>query len=160
MAVERLNGWSRPPVRQILCILANVLKCILSALLLLTLTASAFAQSQAANGAIEGIVSDSSGGVLPGVTVTVINVETGTERAVVTSEKGLYRAPLLPLGKYRVVAELPGFKKFEGTDIQLSVGQTAVVNPTLTVGTLSETITVSGSDIPALDVARIDIGHT
>src|SRR5205085_4199171 len=78
----------------------------------------------------------------------------------VTSEKGLYRAPLLPLGKYRVVAELQGFKKFEGTDIQLSVGQTAVVNATLTVGALSETITVSGSDIPALDVARIDIGHT
>jgi hypothetical protein len=137
-----------------------MLKWILSALLLLTLTPSAFAQSQAANGAIEGTVSDSSGGVLPGVTVTVTNVDTGTERAVVTNEQGLYRAPLLPLGKYRIVAELQGFKKFEGTDIQLSVGQTAVVNATLAVGTLSETVTVSGSDIPALDVARIDIGHT
>src|SRR3954464_7398166 len=137
-----------------------MLKFILSALLSLSLTAPAFAQSQGANGAIEGIVSDSSGGVLPGVTVTITNLDTGTERSVVSNEKGLYRAPLLPLGKYRVVAELQGFKKFEGTDIQLSVGQTATVNATLSVGTVSETITVSSSDLPALDVARIDIGHT
>src|ERR1700730_9565564 len=137
-----------------------MLKYILSALLSLSLTAPAFAQSQAANGAIEGTISDSSGGVLPGVTVTITNVDTGTERTLVTNEKGLYRAPLLTLGKYRVVAELQGFKKAEQKDIQLSVGQTAVVNATLSVGAVSETITVSGSDIPALDVARIDIGHT
>src|SRR3984893_16709967 len=133
-----------------------MLKYILSALLSLSLAAPALAQSQAANGAIEGTISDSSGGVLPGVTITITNVDTGTERTVVTNEKGLYRAPLLPLGKYRVVAELQGFKKAERTDIQLSVGQTAVVNATLSVGTVSETITVSGSDIPALDVARIE----
>jgi hypothetical protein len=132
----------------------------LSALLSLSLTAPALAQSQAANGAIEGTVSDSSGGVLPGVTVTITNVDTGAERAVVTNEKGLYRAPLLTLGTYKVVAELQGFKKFEATDIKLSVGQTAVVNGTLSIGTVSETITVSSSEMPALDVARIDIGHT
>src|SRR5258706_2690883 len=137
-----------------------MLKYILSALLSLSLTAPALAQSQAANGAIEGTVSDSSGAVLPGVTVTVTNLDTGTARSTVTNEKGLYRAPLLPLGKYRVVAELQGFKKFEQTNIQLSVGQTATVNATLSVGAVSETITVSGSDVPALDVARIDIGHT
>src|SRR3954466_2474221 len=137
-----------------------MLKYILSALLSLSLTAPALAQSQGANGAIEGTVSDSSGAVLPGVTVTVTNLDTGTARSTVTNEKGLYRAALLALGRGRVVAELQGFKKFEGTDIQLSVGQTAVVNATLSVGAVSETITVSGSDIPALDVARIDIGHT
>src|SRR3954470_11955590 len=137
-----------------------MLKYILSALLSLSLTAPALAQSQGANGAIEGTVSDSSGGVLPGVTVTVTNVDTGTARSVVTNENGLYRAPLLTIGKYRVVAELQGFKKFQGNDIQLSVGQTAVVNASLSVGTVSETITVSGADIPAVDVARIDIGHT
>src|SRR3981081_1530730 len=120
-----------------------MLNYILSALLSLSLTAPAFAQSQGANGAIEGIVSGSAAVVLPGVTVTVTTVDTGAERSVVTNEKGLYRAPLLPLGKYRVVAELQGFKKFEGTDIQLSVGQTAVVNATLSVGPVSETITLS-----------------
>ena len=126
----------------------------------LALGAPALAQSTAANGTIEGTISDTSGGVLPGVTVTITNVDTGVERSLTTNEKGLYRAPLLPLGKYRVVAELQGFKKFEQTDIRLSVGQTATVNATLAVGTVSETITVSSTDIPALDIARIDIGHT
>ena len=137
-----------------------MLKYILSALLSVSLAAPALAQSQGANGAIEGTVADASGGVLPGVTVTITNTDTGAERVVVSNEKGLYRAPLLPLGKYRVTAELQGFKKFEQKDIQLSVGQTATVNATLSVGAVSETITVSGTDVPALDVARIDIGHT
>src|SRR5262245_23186435 len=134
----------------------------IAAFIIAALAASvpALAQSTAANGTIEGIIVDTSGGVLPGVTVTVTNVDTGAERSVTTNEKGLYRAPLLPLGKYRVVAELQGFKKFEQTEIALSVGQTATVNATLAVGTVSETITVSSTDIPALDVARIDVGHT
>jgi hypothetical protein len=126
----------------------------------LFVSSSAFAQSTAANGTIEGTVQDNSGGVLPGVTVTVVHIETGTERSTITNEKGLYRAPLLPLGTYRVSAELQGFKKFEQTGVKLSVGETAVVNLTLAVGTVSETITVSSQDIPALDSARIDIGHT
>ena len=137
-----------------------MLKILFSALLSVSLAAPALAQSQAANGTIEGTVLDSSGGVLPGATVTVTNIETGAERIVVTNDKGLYRAPLLALGTYKVMAELQGFKKFEATDIKLSVGQTAVVNATLSVGTVSETITVSSADIPALDIARIDIGHT
>jgi hypothetical protein len=58
----------------------------------------AFAQSQSINGTIEGTVRDNSGGVLPGVSVTVTNADTGTSRTVVTNESGLYRAPLLPLG--------------------------------------------------------------
>src|SRR5581483_9831404 len=139
---------------------AHMLRVILSALMTLMVAVPSFAQSTAANGAIEGTVSDSSGGVLPGVTVTVYHTETGTERSTVTNEKGLYRLPLLPLGTYRVTAELQGFKKFEQTGVQLSVGQTAVVNATLSIGTVSETITVSSADSPALDVARIDIGHT
>jgi hypothetical protein len=137
-----------------------MLRLLFSALLSVSLAAPALAQSQAANGTIEGTVSDSSGGVLPGATVTITNVDTGAERVVISNDRGLYRAPLLTLGTYKVIAELQGFKKFEGTDIKLSVGQTAVVHATLSIGTVSETITVSSSDIPALDIARIDIGHT
>ncbi len=136
-----------------------MVKYFLSALLSLSLTAPALAQSQGANGAIEGTVTDSSGGVLPGVTVTVTNTDTGAERSLVTNEKGLYRAPLLPLGTYRIVAELQGFKRFEQTGITLSVGQSAVVNVSMGVGTVSETITVVANS-PLLDTARIDIGHT
>lgn len=136
------------------------MRTICSLFVCFALAAPVWAQSQAANGAIEGTITDSSGGVLPGVTVTITNVNTGIDRSVVTNEKGLYRAPLLPLGTYRVVAELPGFKKFERTGVTVSVGETAVVNATLSVGAVSETVTVSGSDVPALESARIDIGHT
>ena len=86
-----------------------MLKIFLSALLSVSLAAPAIAQSQAANGAIEGTVSDTSGAVLPGVNVTISNTETGAERSLITNEKGIYRAPLLTLGTYRVVAELQGF---------------------------------------------------
>jgi hypothetical protein len=137
-----------------------MLKKILFSLLTCALAAApAFAQSQAANGAIEGTVTDSSGAVLPGVTITITNLGTGTERVVATNEKGLYRAPLLPLGTYKVVGELQGFKRFEQSGITLSVGQTAVVNATLPVGAVSESVTVIANS-PLLDPARIDIGHT
>jgi len=137
-----------------------MLRIFITGLVALALATPAVAQSTAANGSIEGTITDTSGGVLPGVTVTVTHVETGTDRTVVTNERGLYRAPLLPLGMYRVVAELQGFKKFEQTGVKLSVGETAVVNATLSVGTVSETVSVSANDVPALDIARIDIGHT
>lgn len=121
---------------------------------------SARAQSQAANGAIEGTVTDTSNGALPGVIVTVTNVDNGVQRSIVTNDDGFYRALLLPLGTYRVAAELPGFKTFELTGARVIVGATAVVNATLGVGAVSETVTVSAADLPAIDLARIDIGHT
>ncbi len=105
---------------------------------------SARAQSTAANGAIEGTVADNSGGVLPGVTVTVTNTDTGTQRAVVTNDAGLYRATLLPLGTYRVVAELQGFKKFEQVGVTVGAGQTASVDVKLEVGDLNEVVSMLG----------------
>jgi len=138
----------------------RVLNFVLSAAFAsLAFAAPALAQSQAANGAVEGTVVDTSGGVLPGVTVTITNIETGAERSVITNENGLYRAQLLPLGTYRVVAELPGFKKYEQSNVKLAVGQTAVVNVTLSVGQVSESIIVSSSDRPVLDSAKIDAGR-
>jgi len=122
--------------------------------------AVAHAQSQATNGSIEGTMTDTSGAVLPGVTVTLTETGTGIVRSVVTNYKGLFRAPLLPLGIYTVVAEIQGFKRFEKRDVRVSVGETAVVNANLSVGNLSETISVSAGDAPALDTARIDVGHT
>ena len=136
-----------------------MLKYFLSAVLSLALAAPAFAQSQAINGTIEGTISDASGGVLPGVTVTITNTDTGAERSVVTNENGLYRAPLLSLGTYRVVAELQGFKKFEQTGITLSAGQTAVVNVSLGVGQVSETVSVV-ADSPVVDLGKVDQGRT
>ncbi|MCA1585912.1 MAG: TonB-dependent receptor [Acidobacteria bacterium] len=128
-------------------------------LVVLALAASAAAQSTSINGTIEGTVKDDQGGVLPGVTVTVTNTETGDTRSVVTNESGLYRAPLLPLGTHRVTAELQGFKKFERTGITLRAGQTAVIDVQLSVGTVQETVTVTG-DSPLVDLAKIEQGRT
>ncbi|MGE5244744.1 MAG: TonB-dependent receptor [Betaproteobacteria bacterium] len=135
-------------------------RMLLAVIVAVLVAAPVFAQSQAANGSIEGTVVDSSGGVLPGVTVTITNTDSGSQRSVVTNSDGLYRALLLPLGTYKVVAELQGFKKYEESGVKLSAGQTAVVNVTLGIGQVSETVQVSAADRPALDIARIDIGHS
>jgi len=121
--------------------------------------ATASAQSTAINGTIEGTVVDTSGAVLPGVTVTVTNTETGAQRTVVTNDRGLFRAPLLPLGTYTLLGELQGFKRYEEEGIRLSAGQTAVVNFTLGVGQLTEVVTVNAAEKPILDSAKIDAGR-
>jgi len=128
--------------------------------LLLGLTVgNALAQSQAVNGTIEGVVTDQSGAALPGVNVTVANLDTGDTRLVVTNSSGVYRAPLLPLGRYQVSVELQGFKKFEQQGLTLSAGQAAVVNVTLSVGSLSEVVTVTGES-PIAEPGKIDLGRT
>ena len=127
-------------------------------LLLSLIPVPASAQSQAANGSIEGVIVDNSGAVLPGVTVTVQNLDTGAERVVITNASGIYRAQLLQLGTYRVTAELTGFKKFEQTGVTLGAGQTAVVDLTLGVGGLNEVVQVT-SDSPIVDPGKIDLGR-
>lgn len=136
-----------------------MLRTITAFFLSLALVSPAFAQSTAINGTIEGTVTDDQKAVLPGVTVTVSNIDTGDNRVVVTNERGLYRAPLLSLGTYRVVAELQGFKKFEQTGVSLRAGQTAVIDVSLTVGAVAETVMVT-ADAPLIDLAKIEQGRT
>ena len=134
-------------------------RVFVAVLLLLAFAAPAAAQGQAINGTIEGTVTDASGGVLPGVTVTVTNTDTGDTRVVVTNESGLYRAPLLPLGSYRVSAELQGFRKYEQTGVALSAGQVAVIDVALGVGEVSEVVSVT-AEVPVVDLGRIEQGRT
>jgi len=117
------------------------------------------AQSQAINGTIEGTITDQSGAAVPGVTVTISNIDTGDSRVVVSNESGVYRAPLLPLGRYKVSAELQGFRKFEQQGLTLSAGQTALVNISLSVGNMSEAVTVT-SESPVAEPGKIDLGRT
>ena len=86
------------------------------------------AQSQAINGQIEGVVTDANGAAVPNANITVTNVETGTTRTVSTDASGVYRVPLLPLGTYRVTAEVAGFKKLTREGITLTTGQTATID--------------------------------
>jgi hypothetical protein len=119
---------------------------------------AAQAQSTAVNGTIEGTIKDASGGLLPGVTVTVSNTDTGAERVVVTDSNGIYRATLLPLGSYQISAELAGFKKLQQTQIPITAGTTAVINMTMDVGGITEIVSVQ-SDAAVVDLGKIDVGR-
>jgi hypothetical protein len=124
------------------------------ALVLLAVTPPVHAQQQL--GAIQGTVADQTGGVLPGVTVTVTNVETGITRTTVTNERGLYRVPSLDPGRYRVAAELSGFRSAETRDVVLSVGAIVRVDETLQAGVVSETIQVVGIS-PDVQTEKADV---
>jgi hypothetical protein len=126
----------------------------------IAMPAMAFAQAQAANGNIEGTVYDATGAVLPGVTVTLLNTDLGSSRIVVTNDRGIYRAPLLPLGAYKLTAELPSFQRFEESRLTLSAGQTIVADIRLEVVKAdSESIEVTSVVSPA-QAGRIDLGRT
>jgi hypothetical protein len=134
----------------------------LAALMLAVLIAGALplhAQSQAINGSIEGVVRDGTGAVLPGVRVSVTNLDTGQQRSVSTNAAGEYRAVLLSLGAYRVKAELQGFKSVGRTGVTLSAGQTAVVDFALEVGGVSEVVSVT-AEAPVTEPGKIDLGRT
>jgi hypothetical protein len=128
-------------------------------MMILASAGAARAQSQAINGTIEGIVRDTSAAVLPGVTVTVTNQETGLQRVVVTDGTGTYRAAILPLGTYRIKAELQGFKTMERSGVVLSAGLTAVIDFEMTVGGVEEVVEVV-ADSAIASPAKIDLGRT
>ena len=116
------------------------------------------AQSQALNGQIEGVVTDSTGAAVPNASVTVKNIETGTERQLTSGADGVYRAPLLPLGTYQVTVEASNFKRLVRDGITLTTGQTATVDLSLQTGDVSATVNVT-SDAPIADAAKIDVGR-
>jgi hypothetical protein len=103
--------------------------------------APAFAQVAA--GEITGVVKDQAGAVVPGVTVTVTNNDTNLQRVSPSSAEGVYTAASLPPGEYRVDVELSGFKPVRHDGIRLSTGEKARVDFTLTVGTVSELVTIT-----------------
>src|SRR5437899_3644050 len=104
-------------------------------------TCLSFAQTSTAT--ILGVVRDASGALIPGVSITVKHIESGLTRTVVSSERGGYNVPLLPVGAYEITTTMPGFKQAVRTGINLVVGQEAVVDLTLEVGANAETVTVS-----------------
>src|SRR4051794_11093392 len=86
--------------------------------------------SQLDTATISGRVSDSSGGVVPGAQVTVVNTETNFENSTVSNADGLFRVPTLRPGPYRVEVKLAGFKAFVRDGLDLRVGDNLAVNTT------------------------------
>ena len=125
------------------------MKCCSRGALILLLTAGiAWAQGTAQ---LNGTVRDSSGGVLPGVTVTVTQTDTGLVRTTVTDENGAYLLTNLPTGPYRLEAALQGFRSYAQTGIVLQVGGTPTVYAVLAVGSVEESVTVEAA-APLVDV--------
>jgi outer membrane receptor protein involved in Fe transport len=127
--------------------------------LFLAALAPSTALAQSATGSIEGTVTDGSGAVLPGVTVTVRHQATGVSREVVANAQGLFHAPVLPVGNYSVQADLAGFKTFKQQDLVLTVGQTLTLTIQLGVAALAETVTVSGQT-PVIESGRSQVSST
>jgi hypothetical protein len=125
-------------------------------LLLLIVLLPALARAQAVgSGNIAGVVRDSSGAVLPGVTVEAASTALIEKvRVVVTDGQGVFRIVDLRPGPYTVTFTLPGFNTFRRDGVDLTAGFTATVNATMTVGALEETITVTGA-APTIDVQNI-----
>jgi outer membrane receptor protein involved in Fe transport len=112
-------------------------------------TLPAYAQ----NAQVTGSVRDASGAVIPGVTVTAKNTETGLTRVSVTDEQGNYHLPSLPPGAYSVRTELPGFNTETRPDIVLVIDQTALINFALKPAGVTETVTVTGES-PLVDTTQ------
>ena len=122
-------------------------------LLVAASAAPAFAQVSATTGSINGKVSDATGGVLPGVTVTIASPNMQGTRADVTDQQGDYRFPAVPPGTYRLTYELPGFGTVVREGVQVGLGFTATVNTEMRVASLQETVTVTGES-PVVDVSN------
>jgi outer membrane receptor protein involved in Fe transport len=136
--------------------LKSLCHVILTAALLLC-AGSAFAQS-GASGNIEGIVTDSTGGVLPGVTVTIRNMATNVTRETVTESNGRYRAAALQPGKYEVTASLSGFQAQPVSNIEVQIGQTAPVDVKMHAAGVAETVMVT-AEAPVIDTRRTDVSN-
>jgi hypothetical protein len=119
----------------------NAGRLALLAVFVLLFVSAAFPQSVAA--IVSGVCRDETGGVLPGVRVTIRNLDTGAARAVTTDDEGRFYASSLPPGNYALEAVRQGFRTEVRRGVNLTVGREAVVNFLLRVGRVEERIEVS-----------------
>jgi len=115
--------------------------------------------SQGSNGRILGTVTDQSGGVVSGATITIIDKDRGVARTLTSDDAGEYNAPQLLPGTYTVRAEANGFKKLERENIELGVGKEVRVDLTVQPGTQAQTVTVTES-IPLVETTNATLGGT
>lgn len=111
-------------------------------LLMFVLLGFGIAFGQTTTGSISGVVTDESGAVIPGASVTVRNVDTGFERTAVTNTEGRYSFVNLPIGQYELKVEAQNFARYTQSGIGLLVNQNAVVNVALKPGPIQETVNV------------------
>src|SRR5712672_2888709 len=107
---------------------------------------------------VKGVVTDSSGAVVPGANVVVTNLDTGTRRETATGESGEYQFPLLQPGRYSIAARKQGFKQVTRSGVDLELNQNAQIDFTMSAGEVSETIEVQSS-APLLESNTSSVGQ-
>src|SRR5688572_12095912 len=153
-------GAYGPVAVRVYCDLREVrMRCraLIGLLAFATLTVSSSAFAQIDTGTIVGRVTDASGGVLPGVTVTATQQGTAVESSSVTNTNGEFIFPGLRVGVYDVAAELQGFRRTVRENVQLNVQTRAQVDLQLSVGAITEEVTVTGRS-ELLQTQTADIG--
>jgi len=138
----------------------KIFRLAFMALMLLTASIYPVSAQNLSTANIDGLVTDQSGGALPGVTVTASSpaLQVG-QVSTVSDADGFYRFVGLPRGTYQLNFELQGFQGFRREGLELTAGFAARVNATLQIGTVSETITVSGGT-PVVDLTTTRGGQT
>jgi hypothetical protein len=124
---------------------ANAWRCLVFAVVA-TSVCSTVALAQV-SGSISGTIKDSSGGVVPGVTITATNVAVATQFSVTTDAQGFYSLPKLPVGRYDLLIHIEGFKPQKRTNVGVDADAALQVNAVLEVGEQSETVTITANQI-------------
>jgi hypothetical protein len=135
--------------------LTTTLSLILAGLTLLVYTSPAHAAEVTAS--ITGTVSDSTGAVIPGCSVTLTNTGTNVSRTIQAGGDGSYLFTLVPIGSYRVTVEQSGFRKYVHDGIVLNVNQNAKLDIVLQVGASSQIVEVTG-DVSQVDTTSATLG--
>ena len=132
-------------------------RCFLGSFVIVLLGASIVLAQAVSTASIAGTVRDPSGSVLPGVTVTATQTDTGLARTVVTDDAGGYTIPSLPIGPYKLEFTLPGFRTFVQTGLVLQVNGSPTINAILELGSVEESVTVQGES-PLIETRSVGIG--
>ena len=137
-----------------------MIRMVLCAAVGLLLTAAIPAAAQEQTGNLQGKVTDASGGVLPGVTVTISGPTLlGGSKTEVTTEAGSYRIVNIPIGTYTVSFDLTGFGTKAYQDIRIQAGTTYTVDAQLAPASIKETVTVTG-EAPIIDTGETKVAFT
>src|SRR5215831_6849773 len=122
------------------------------------LLASAILSAQEFRATISGRITDSQDAVIANVKVTAIQVDTGAKFEAVSGAEGLYTLPFLPPAAYRIIAEHPGFKRFQQEGVNAGTNERVALDIKLDVGQITETVSVT-AEAPILQTATASAGQ-
>lgn len=140
-------------------LLRSRLLVLIVAVAIVFLPSSTPSHAQVSNGAISGTVTDSSGAIIPGATVTITNTGTGVSRVIRTDSAGFYSAEGLGVGQYKVSVSKKGFKAGVASGIQIDPGTRRINNVALAIGQVSTSVTVN-SNAQQIDTETSESGGT